>query len=82
MPTYKAKWKTYTTTSGDLWDLISYFTYGDEHACAALQDANYAYRFVDRFMAGIILDCPAEVIIELDMRGPKLPDIKKLQPWR
>jgi hypothetical protein len=82
MPTYTAKVKEYSTTSGDLWDLIAYYVYGDEHCCHFLQDANYEYRFVDRFQAGIVLVCPSPVTIELNRRGPKLPDIKKLQPWR
>jgi len=82
MPSYTAKWKTYETISGDLWDLIAYYTYGDEHCMHALQDANYEHREVDRFSAGIILDCPATVTIALNMKGPKLPDIQKLQPWR
>jgi hypothetical protein len=82
MITYTAKAPTYETISGDLWDLIAYHVYGDEHCCAAIQDANYDHRFVDRFSAGVILDCPSTVILDRDLKGPKIPDIKKLQPWR
>jgi phage tail protein X len=80
--TYTARVSQYETISGDLWDLIAYHVYGDEHCCIALQDANYEYRLVDRFFAGVILDCPETVTIDKDLRGPKLPDMKQLQPWR
>jgi hypothetical protein len=82
MITYVAKSKTYSTVSGDLWDLIAYHVYGDEHCCAALQDANYEHRFTDRFFADVVLQCPATVTLDSDLRGPKVPDIKVLQPWR
>lgn len=82
MPTYTAKTKQYSTIQGDIWDLIAWKVYGDEHCCAAIQDANYQYRFMDRFGGDVLVDCPETVTIELNVKGPKLPNMKKLQPWR
>ena len=82
MPTYIAKSLTYKTNSGDIWDLIAYYQYGNEHAHYAIQDANYEHRFIDRFPADVILECPPEVEVGTDLRGPKVPDMKKLQSWR
>lgn len=31
---------SYTTISGDTWDLIAYKVYGTEHLCGALMEAN------------------------------------------
>ncbi len=50
--------KTYTTTQGDMWDLIALRVYGRETAMAELLKANPAHHAIMVFPAGIKLICP------------------------
>lgn len=48
----------YSTVQGDMWDLISYRTYGTEKHVKVLLEANQAYRDVVVFRAGVQIVCP------------------------
>lgn len=50
--------KTYTTVQGDQWDYIAYKAYGDEAGVNALLEANYQYKDIVVFPAGITLTIP------------------------
>lgn len=50
--------KTYTTISGDTWDLIAYKVYGYEHFCDKLMDANREYLDIMVFPDGVTLTIP------------------------
>ena len=50
--------KSYTTISGDTWDLIAYKVYGNEFACTNLMDKNREYLDYMVFPAGIVLTLP------------------------
>ncbi len=65
--------KTYTTVSGDMWDLISKKVYGDEKFTDVLINANPEYRMLYTFPAGITLDIPE---IEERISADDLP------PWK
>ena len=65
--------KTYTTVSGDMWDLISKKVYGDEKFTDVLFNANPEYRMLYTFPAGIVLDIPE---IEERISADDLP------PWK
>jgi len=83
MPTLKARVNEYRTGLGDLWDLISWKVYGDEHGVNSLMDANPDHRNVEWFSADIILDVPPEITVEFDLKHPvQVPNLKKLLPWR
>lgn len=65
--------KTYTTVSGDMWDLISKKVYGDEKFTDILINANPEHRMLYTFPAGIALDIPE---IEERISADDLP------PWK
>jgi phage tail protein X len=50
--------KTYTTVQGDQWDYIAYKIYGDETGVNTLLEANYQYKDITVFPAGITLVVP------------------------
>lgn len=52
--------KTYTTESGDTWDMIAYKTMEDVHNTDMLIKANIEYAHITVFSAGIELIIPAE----------------------
>lgn len=63
---------TYTTKSGDTWDIIAYQLYGDEFAMTELQQANPNHLHVLVFGAGVALNVP-----EID-----IPASESLPPWK
>ena len=50
--------KTYTTSQGDTFDIIAKLQLGDEHYMSLLIEANYPYRDIVIFPAGITLNLP------------------------
>lgn len=64
---------TYTTVSGDTWDLISYQQLGSSKYTERLINANRAYVSTVIFKAGVVLTLPT---ITEETRTAKLP------PWR
>ncbi|GHU42184.1 hypothetical protein FACS1894111_05670 [Clostridia bacterium] len=64
--------KTYTTISGDMWDLIAKKTLGNEMQTDALIKANIKQRHIFVFRAGVTLTIPDLPV--------KLPD--SLPPWK
>lgn len=64
---------TYTTVSGDTWDLISYQQLGSSKYTERLINANRAYVSTVIFKAGEVLTLPT---ITEETRTAKLP------PWR
>jgi phage tail protein X len=50
--------KTYTTISGDQWDVISLKVYGSEQFVSELIEANYTLRDVVFFSAGQVITVP------------------------
>lgn len=50
--------KTYTTISGDEWDLICYKHYGTEMVMHEVMNANPQYMHIVVFPAGITLNMP------------------------
>ncbi|MCL2082951.1 MAG: phage tail protein [Oscillospiraceae bacterium] len=50
--------KTYTTTSGDMWDLIALKTLGDENHKDILMKSNAKHRYIYIFPAGLVLTIP------------------------
>lgn len=65
--------KTYTTKSGDTWDLIAYTELGSCTYVAQLMDANRKYIKTAIFSAGTSLTLP-----EIDETAAP----KSLPPWR
>lgn len=63
---------TYTTTQGDMWDMIAYKSYGTESGMNVLLEANQQYTDIVIFPAGIQLTIP-------EYTEP-LPNT--LPPWR
>ena len=63
--------KTYTTISGDMWDMIAYRKYGNEKVFPKLMEANPEYCTVVVFPAGVVLTLP-------DIDTTELAD---LPPW-
>lgn len=49
---------TYTTISGDMWDLISWKVYGSEKMTRHLLAANSELLKIVIFPAGVIVKCP------------------------
>ena len=49
---------TYTTVSGDMWDLIAKKTLESEMRTHALMEANIKHRYVFVFPAGVVLTIP------------------------
>ena len=81
--TSKGNRTTYLTSQGDIWDMISYKVYGDEHAMNQIQDANFDYRYTDVFVAGVILNIPLTVTIAINLKlGGSVPNVSALLPWR
>lgn len=68
--------KTYTTKQGDTFDIIAKLQLGDEHYMSLLIEANYPYRDIVIFPAGIILDLPEISKIAEQSLPENLP------PWR
>lgn len=66
--------KTYTTKLGDTWDIVSLEAYGSEMFVSDLVQANWEYRDVSVFGAGVVLTVPE--ITELRRDSANLP------PWR
>lgn len=64
---------TYSTISGDCWDLISFKNYGDEQYITQLIDANPRHRHTVIFKADIILIIP-------DRPAPS--PAQYLPPWK
>jgi len=64
---------TYTTRTGDTWDLISYRLAGTPEQVIPLMQANKAYTEVFIFPAGVVLTVP-----ELD----SVIDYDTLPPWK
>lgn len=65
--------RTYTTRSGDTWDVVAKRTLGAERYMDLLLEANPSHRYVARFDAGVVLVVP-------DLPGPARP--ASLPPWR
>lgn len=63
---------TYTTTQGDMWDLIAKRLYGDEASLNVLLEANQRYANIVVFPAGIVLEVPKYTA----------PVTSMLPPWR
>lgn len=63
---------TYTTISGDTWDMIAYKTTGNELYKNDIMKKNMAYREIVVFPAGILMHIP-EI-------KPKISD--SLPPWK
>lgn len=64
--------KTYTTTQGDMWDLIAKRLYGAEASLNVLLEANQQYADIVVFPAGIVLEVPEYTA----------PVTSTLPPWR
>lgn len=65
--------KTYTTSQGDMWDMIAHKTLGSISLTDKLMMANRRYLSFYTFPAGIVLTLP-EVRSERPMEG--------LPPWK
>lgn len=63
---------TYTTISGDMWDLIAHKVYGNGAYMDVLLKANIKYKDVYIFSAGITLSVPET--------SPEVPE--SLPPWK
>ena len=63
---------TYTTVSGDTWDIVAYKVYGNEMYMDTLIKANNEYKDTYIFPAGVVLTLPE---IELTVS-------KSLPPWK
>ena len=63
---------TYTTSQGDMWDLIAKRLYNDEASLNVLLEANQQYADIVVFPAGIVLEVPAYTA----------PVTSMLPPWR
>lgn len=50
---------TYTTKSGDTWDMIAKAVYGDEYRADVLMEANREHLSTFQFSAGVVLSAPA-----------------------
>lgn len=49
---------TYTTVSGDTWDIVAYKAYGNEMYMDTLIKANIEYKDTYIFLAGVVLTLP------------------------
>lgn len=63
---------TYTTVSGDTWDIVAYKAYGNEMYMDTLIKANIEYKDTYIFPAGVVLTLPE---IELTVS-------EFLPPWK
>jgi hypothetical protein len=80
--TYKAKNPVHKTIQGEIWDVIALREFGDEHCMSFVQDANFEERFVDEFAGGVLLDMPASVTLENNLKSHvAIPNLKQLLPW-
>ena len=50
--------KTYTTISGDTWDIVAYKVFGDERYMDKIINANLQHRETVIFPAGVTLQLP------------------------
>ena len=67
--------RTYTTISGDMWDLIAFNQLGTANATGQLMMMNHLYVDYFIFPAGIVLNLPEEDEIEE-------PVNELLPPWK
>lgn len=65
--------KTYTTRSGDTWDVIAHRALGDQFRMHLMLDANPEHNYTARFDDGVVLNVPAL---------PATPVPSSLPPWR
>lgn len=63
---------TYTTVSGDTWDIVAYKAYGNEMYMDTLIKANIEYKDTYIFPAGVVLTLP----------GIELTVSESLPPWK
>lgn len=63
---------TYTTVSGDTWDIVAYKVYGNEMYMDTLIKANIEYKDTYIFQAGVVLTLPE---IELTVS-------ESMPPWK
>lgn len=63
---------TYTTISGDTWDIVAYKVYGNEMYMDMLIKANLEHKDTYIFPAGVVLDIP-EIDLEVSASLP---------PWK
>ena len=63
---------TYTTVSGDTWDIVAYKAYGNEMYMDTLIKANIEYKDTYIFPAGVVLTLP-----EIELTGSE-----SLPPWK
>lgn len=68
--------RTYTTVSGDTWDVIAKKVYGDEKKVQEIMEANTDYLDVVIFSAGITLNVPE---IEQTSTSEYLPPWKRVK---
>lgn len=66
---------TVTTRQGDTWDILAYRIYGSELYTDQLIKANYDYRNIVIFGAGVELTAP-----DIDTELSKIED--NLPPWK
>ncbi len=69
--------ESYTTVSGDTWDLIAYRVLGNEFLCTKLMDKNREYLDYMVFPAGIILTLPTA-----EEAGQQNPFSEAYPEWR
>ena len=60
---------TYTTVSGDTWDIVAYKAYGNEMHMDTLIKANIEYKDTYIFPAGVVLTLP-EIELEVSESLP------------
>jgi len=60
----------YTTTQGDMWDMIALRVYGDENLMHKLVEANPDHRHTVVFPANIALDIPEAEVISASIASP------------
>lgn len=63
---------TYTTISGDTWDIVAYKVYGNEMYMDTLIKANLEHKDTFIFSAGVVLTLP-NITLEVS---------KSLPPWK
>jgi len=67
--------RTYTTKSGDTWDSVAFFIYGNEQFAKALIEANTAYIGTVIFKGNTLLNVPE---INITVTVSNLPPWKRL----
>jgi hypothetical protein len=83
VPDLTSKIPQYKTIQGDMWDIVSLRTHGDEHSMSTIQDANFDHRFTDMFPASTLLDIPSPVYVHYDLKaGTSVPNLNAILPWR